>query len=148
MLKLLLSNSFSIYLCYWRFSFSMGILKEDDGGGSKEESCITDSEYVDDEEHEKDEAFRKNPYMCEHSVDHYYYLLPRAQRSKIFTRKKPPTVIPSQEKGLEIRITLKHKTDEIVDEDLSMAKKKTEILLDEKQSKEEDRAKKRRKIKP
>uniref|UniRef100_M1B038 Uncharacterized protein n=1 Tax=Solanum tuberosum TaxID=4113 RepID=M1B038_SOLTU len=126
----------------------MGILKEDDGGGSKEESCITDSEYVDDEEHEKDEAFRKNPYMCEHSVDHYYYLLPRAKRSKIFTRKKPPTVIPSQEKGLEIRITLKHKTDEIVDEDLSMAKKKTEILLDEKQSKREDRAKKRRKIKP
>ncbi|KAK6796442.1 hypothetical protein RDI58_004143 [Solanum bulbocastanum] len=77
----------------------MGMVKEDDGG-SNEESCITDSECMDDEEHEKDEAFRKNPYICEHSVDHYYYLLPRAKRSNIFTRKKPPAVIPSQEKGL------------------------------------------------
>ncbi|XP_006363499.1 B3 domain-containing protein At5g24050-like [Solanum tuberosum] len=110
-------------------------------GGSKEDSCITDFECVDVE---KDEAFRKNPFMCEHSVDHYYYLLPRAKRSRIFRRKKPPTVMPSQKKGLKIRISLKRKTIEAVDEDLSMEKKKTETLLDEKQSKE----KKRRKIKP
>nr|XP_004231678.2 uncharacterized protein LOC101264573 [Solanum lycopersicum] len=152
----LLSNSFSIYLCLWRFSFSMGIVNEDDGGGGgrKEESCITDSECecVDDEEHEKDETFRKNPYMCEHSVEHYYYLLPRARRSKIFTRKKPLIVIPSQstsqEKGLEIRNSLKRKTNEIVDVGLPMEKKKTENLFDEKQSKSEDAKKKRRKVKP
>ncbi|KAH0696168.1 hypothetical protein KY290_013538 [Solanum tuberosum] len=128
----------------------MGILMEDNvGSGSKEDSCITDFECVDVE---KDEAFRKNPFMCEHSVDHYYYLLPRAKRSRILRRKKPPTVIPSQstsqKKGLKIRISLKRKTIEAVDEDLSMEKNKTETLLDEKQSKLEDREKKRRKIKP
>ncbi|XP_049382760.1 putative B3 domain-containing protein At2g27410, partial [Solanum stenotomum] len=129
---------------------SMGILMEDNvGSGSKEDSCITDFECVDVE---KDEAFRKNPFMCEHSVDHYYYLLPRAKRSRLFRRKKPPTVIPSQstsqKKGLKIRISLKRKTIEAVDEDLSMEKNKTGTLLDEKQSKLEDREKKRRKIKP
>ncbi|XP_049369598.1 putative B3 domain-containing protein At2g27410, partial [Solanum verrucosum] len=129
---------------------SMGILMKDNvGSGSKEDSCITDFECVDVE---KDEAFRKNPFMCEHSVDHYYYLLPRAKRSRIFRRKKPPTVIPSQstsqKKGLKIRISLKRKTIEAVDEDLSMEKNKTGTLLDEKQSKLEDREKKRRKIKP
>ncbi|KAL3376045.1 hypothetical protein AABB24_002809 [Solanum stoloniferum] len=128
----------------------MGILMKDNvGSGSKEDSCITDFECVDVE---KDEAFRKNPFMCEHSVDHYYYLLPRAKRSRIFRRKKPPTVIPSQstsqKKGLKIRISLKRKTIEAVDEDLSMEKNKTGTLLDEKQSKLEDREKKRRKIKP
>ncbi|XP_015064681.2 putative B3 domain-containing protein At2g27410, partial [Solanum pennellii] len=149
--------------------FSMGILMEDDvDGGSKEDSCITDFECVDVE---KDEAVRKNPFMCEHSVDHYYYLLPRAKRSRIFRRKNPPpTVMPSQsmsqKKGLKIRISFERKTIEAVDEDLSMEKnktqtlsgekqskledreKKTETALDEKQSKAKDRKRKRRKIKP
>ncbi|KAH0698791.1 hypothetical protein KY284_013006 [Solanum tuberosum] len=118
-------------------------MEDDVDGGSKEESCITDFEYVDVEEYE---AFRKNPFMCEHSVDHYYYLLPRAKRSRIFRRKKPPTVMPSQStsqtKGLNIRISLKRKTIEAVDEDLSMERNKTQTLLDEKQSKLEDREKK------
>ncbi|KAH0696163.1 hypothetical protein KY290_013535 [Solanum tuberosum] len=119
------------------------LMEDDVDGGSKEESCITDFECVDVE---KDEAFRKNPFMCEHSVDHYYYLLPRAKRSRIFRRKKPPTVMPSQStsrtKGLNIRISLKRKTIEAVDEDLSMERNKTQTLLDEKQSKLEDREKK------
>ncbi|KAG5578565.1 hypothetical protein H5410_058699 [Solanum commersonii] len=89
----------------------------------------------------KDEAFRKNPFMC----DHYYYLLPRGKRSKLFRRKKPPTVMP-QKKGLKIRI--KRKRIEAVDEDLSMERNKTQTLSDEKQSKLEDREKKRKKIKP
>ncbi|KAK6796446.1 hypothetical protein RDI58_004147 [Solanum bulbocastanum] len=54
----------------------------------------------------------------------------------------------SQKKGLKIRISLKRKNIEAVDEDLSMEKKKTGTLLDEKQSKLKDREKKRRKIKP
>ncbi|KAL3376044.1 hypothetical protein AABB24_002808, partial [Solanum stoloniferum] len=126
--------------------FSMGMLMEDDdGGGSKEESCITDFECVDVEEYE---AFRKNPFMCEHSVDHYYYLFPRAKRSRIFRRKKPPTVMPSQsisqKKGLKFRISLKRKTIETVDGYLSMERKKTETLFDEKQSKWEDREKEKK----
>nr|XP_004231679.2 putative B3 domain-containing protein At2g27410 [Solanum lycopersicum] len=126
----------------------MGILMEDDvDGGSKEESCITDFECIDVEEREKEEAFRKNPFMCEHSIDHYYYLLPRAKRSRIFRRNNPPpTVMPSQsmsqKKGLKIRISLKSKTIEEVDQDLSMEKNKTQTLFGEKQSKLEDREKK------
>uniref|UniRef100_M1DML8 Uncharacterized protein n=1 Tax=Solanum tuberosum TaxID=4113 RepID=M1DML8_SOLTU len=123
------------------------LMEDDDGGGSKEESCITDFECVDVE---NEETFRKSPFMYEHSVDHYYYLLPRAKRSRIFRRKKPPTVMPSQsmsqKKGLKIRISLKRKTIETVDGHLSMERKKTETLLDEKQSKWEDRKKKRRRI--
>ncbi|XP_004231680.1 putative B3 domain-containing protein At2g27410 [Solanum lycopersicum] len=123
-------------------------MEDDDGGGLKEESCITDFECVDVE---KDEAFRKNPFMCEHSVDHYYYLLPRAKRSRIFRRKNPPpTVMPSQsmsqKKDPKIRISLKRKTIETVDEDLSVEGKKTETLFDEKHSKWENREEKRRKI--
>ncbi|XP_015064682.1 putative B3 domain-containing protein At5g35780 [Solanum pennellii] len=146
--------------------FSMGILMEDDvDGGSKEDSCITDFDCVDVE---KDEAFRKNPFICEHSVDHYYYLLPRAKRSRIFRRKNPPPspTVMSQKKGLNIRISFERKTIEAVDEDLSMEKnktqtlfgekqskledreKKTQTVLDEKQSKAKDRKRKRRKIKP
>ncbi|KAG5620586.1 hypothetical protein H5410_005804 [Solanum commersonii] len=109
----------------------MGMLMEDDDGGvSKEESCITDFECVDIE---KDEAFRKNPFMCEHSVDHYDYLLPRAKRSRIFRRKKPPTVMPSQsmsqKKGLKFRSSLKLLPDELKEKISGMGVQISQVKL-------------------
>ncbi|XP_059298367.1 B3 domain-containing protein At5g24050-like [Lycium ferocissimum] len=137
---------------------------EEEGKVEKMISCFL-------EEYEKDEAFRKNPYICEHSVDHYYYLLPRAKRCK-FLRKKRPTAMPIvcqstlEKKSLKLRISLKYKrierVDERGDEKASMERKKIEskredgqkkrkkngTFLEEERSKWEDREKKRRKIEP
>ncbi|KAL3344217.1 hypothetical protein AABB24_023581 [Solanum stoloniferum] len=74
---------------------------------------------------------------------------PGLKEADFFRRKNPPTVIQSQstsqKKGLKFRISLKRKTIETFDGDLSMERTKTETLFDEKT---EQVGIQRRKIKP
>ncbi|OIS97801.1 b3 domain-containing protein [Nicotiana attenuata] len=168
----------------------------DNYGGMNVDSCITDCSILEEivgieeesrqklqggnlediisyllEEYEKDQAFKRNPYVCEQAVDHYYYLLPRAKRSKGLRKRPTPMIIgcqsQQQKKSQKIRISFKTKitekalmenemfTEKVFSENLyspgssSVSELKTDTcLLDEKQSKLENKEKKRKRIEP